>query len=69
MNVKSHYSIPLVANYCDEKTCREEGCGFACEEVALSTPEGEEQVLHEIIRRKRKMERQEAEAMAEARKG
>lgn len=63
--VKSRDAMPLVANYCNEKTRRQEG-EYNCEEIALSTPENEEKVLLEIVRRRRKLERLEAEAEAEA---
>lgn len=63
--VKSHYAMPICANYCDEKTCKEENCELKCEEIALATPEGEHKMLLEVVRRKRKLERLEAEELKE----
>ena len=64
--VKSRDSMPLVANYCDEKTCRDpdqiKECKHTCEETALSTPENIESMLLEVMRRRRKIERLEKEA-------
>lgn len=62
--VKSHYAMPLVANYCNEKTRRQPG-EYSCEEEALSTPENEQKVLREIVRRRRRLERLEADTEAE----
>lgn len=56
--VKSFDAIPLVANYCNEKTRRQEG-EYNCEELALETPENTEKVLRELVRRRRKLERLE----------
>jgi hypothetical protein len=64
--VKSRDAMPLVANYCNEKTRQEQG-EYTCEEEALSTPENVEAVLLEIVRRRRKIERLEKEAMEAAR--
>ena len=69
--VKSRISMPIVANYCNEKTRRQEGT-YECEETALSTPENSHTVLLEIVRRRRKIERLEKdaiEAMKEASSG
>ena len=61
-HVKSHTSMPIVANYCNEKTCKDEKCKKDCSETVLSSPENEEKMLHEIVRRRRKMERLEEDA-------
>lgn len=60
--VKSFDSMPLVANYCNSIHRDDDDGDFDCEETALSTPENTEKVLHEIVRRRRKLERLEAEA-------
>ena len=65
---KSHYSIPILANYCNEKTRQEKG-EYNCEEEALSTPENEKKVLLEMWRRRKKLARiaaEEAEQETEA---
>lgn len=59
---RSHYAIPLCANFCTNKTCNEEECEHKCEEIAFSSAENEEKVLHEVVRRQRKLERLEADA-------
>jgi hypothetical protein len=61
MKCKSHISIPILANYCDPKKCAVEGCEHKCSEIAQSTPENCEKVLHEIWRRRRKSARLSAE--------
>lgn len=58
-HVKSHTAMPITANYCNDKTCKAENCKRDCGEIALSTPENEEKVLHEVVRRRRKIERLE----------
>ena len=63
---KSHLSVPILANYCDEKTCKSEDCEQNCGEIALSTPENEEKVLHEMWRRRKKLARLAAEAETSA---
>jgi hypothetical protein len=60
--VKSHIAMPICANYCNDKTCKAENCKKDCGDVALSTPANEEKMLHEIVRRKRKLERLEEDA-------
>lgn len=62
---KSHIAMPILANYCDAKTCREEGCKHDCMDIALSTPENTESMLHEVVRRIRKLERLESEKETE----
>ncbi len=62
--VKSRYAMPICANYCNDKTCGVDNCDHNCNEVALSTPENEERMLFEVVRRRRKLERLAAEAEA-----
>ena len=61
---KSHYSIPILANYCNEKTRQEKG-EFNCEEEAFSSPDNEHKVLLEMWRRRKKLERIANDAAAE----
>jgi hypothetical protein len=64
-SVNSTHAFPICANYCDNKTCKVDGCNQVCGSIALSTPENEEKMLHEVVRRRRKIERLTAEAESE----